>query len=57
MASAGKPDLTRISEIAAKATDGSALSPDEALLLYRGLDQPSLGLLANVRAHAATWKG
>ncbi|MFT6081563.1 MAG: cyclic dehypoxanthinyl futalosine synthase [Planctomycetota bacterium] len=56
MASAGTPDVTRISELAAKAIEGSALtnnlspealSPEEALLLYRGLDQPSLGLLAN----------
>jgi cyclic dehypoxanthinyl futalosine synthase len=30
-----------------KALAGGALTPAEALLLYRGLDQPSLGLLAN----------
>ena len=47
MASSGNPDLTRISELAAKAFDGSALTSAEALLLYRGLDQPSLGLVAN----------
>lgn len=47
MASSGNPDLTRISELAAKACDGLALTSAEALLLYRGLDQPSLGLVAN----------
>ena len=30
-----------------QAVDGHALAQDEALALYRGLDQPSLGLLAN----------
>lgn len=45
--SAGTPDPTRIHDLGTKAVEGSALTPDEALTLYRGLDQPSLGLLAN----------
>ena len=45
--SAGTPDSTRIHDLGQKALDGGALAPDEALALYRGLDQPSLGLLAN----------
>lgn len=45
--SAGTPDPTRIHDLGQKALDGGALAPDEALALYRGLDQPSLGLLAN----------
>ena len=45
--SAGTPESTRIHDLGQKALDGGALAPDEALALYRGLDQPSLGLLAN----------
>ena len=45
--SAGTPDPTRIHDLGDKAVTGGALTPDEALTLYRGLDQPSLGLLAN----------
>ena len=45
--SAGTPEPTRIHDLGQKALDGGALAPDEALALYRGLDQPSLGLLAN----------
>ena len=40
-------DPTRLRDTSEKALAGGALTPDEALLLYRGLDQPSLGLLAN----------
>jgi len=47
MAPAGTSDLNRITELASKAVDGGVLTPEEALVLYRGLDQPSLGLLAN----------
>lgn len=43
----GTPDPTRIHDLGDKAIQGGALTPDEALALYRGLDQPSLGLLAN----------
>jgi cyclic dehypoxanthinyl futalosine synthase len=40
-------DPIRCRDLAEKAVAGGALSPDEALLLYRGLDQPSLGMLAH----------
>ena len=40
-------DPGRLSELSAKAHAGDPLAPDEGLLLYRGLDLPSLGLLAN----------
>ena len=40
-------DPTRLRDASQKALAGGALTPAEALLLYRGLDQPSLGLLAN----------
>ncbi len=44
----GSPhDCAMLSELAAKALDGGPLDPDEGLALYRGLDQTSLGLLAN----------
>jgi cyclic dehypoxanthinyl futalosine synthase len=36
-----------MSTIAEKALDGQTLTPEEGLELYRGLDLPSLGLLAN----------
>ena len=42
-----QPDPTRLRDAAQKATAGGTLTPDEALQLYRGLDQPSLGLVAN----------
>ena len=47
MASPGTTDPARLRDLGQKAVDGAPLSPDEALLLYRGLDQPSLGLLAH----------
>jgi cyclic dehypoxanthinyl futalosine synthase len=40
-------DPIRLRDLGHKAVAGAALTTDEALLLYRGLDQPSLGLLAN----------
>lgn len=40
-------DPKRLRDASEKALAGGALDPSEALLLYRGLDQPSLGLLAN----------
>jgi cyclic dehypoxanthinyl futalosine synthase len=40
-------DPHRLRDLGQKAIAGGELSADEALLLYRGLDQPSLGLLAN----------
>lgn len=40
-------DPARLGAIADQALAGVALSPDQALALYRGLDQPSLGLLAH----------
>lgn len=40
-------DPIRLRDASQKALAGGALTPDEALLLYRGLDQPSLGLLAH----------
>jgi cyclic dehypoxanthinyl futalosine synthase len=49
-------DPVRLRQCAEKALAGGALSPGEGLLLYRGLDQPSLGLLAHdvrLRLHPA----
>ena len=40
-------DPVRLRDLATKSVDGGRLTPDEALVLYRGLDQPSLGLMAN----------
>ena len=40
-------DPIRLRDLAHKALATAPLTPDEALALYRGLDQPSLGLLAN----------
>ena len=40
-------DPVRLRDLATKAVDGGRLTSDEALVLYRGLDQPSLGLMAN----------
>lgn len=40
-------DPIRLRDLGQQAVAGAALSPADALLLYRGLDQPSLGLLAN----------
>lgn len=40
-------DPVRLRDLGEKATNGGTLSAIEALVLYRGLDQPSLGLLAN----------
>lgn len=40
-------DPIRLRDAAQKAVAGGRLTPAEALLLFRGLDQPSLGLLAN----------
>ena len=40
-------DSVRLRDASQKALAGGALSNDEALLLYRGLDQPSLGMLAH----------
>ncbi|MEO6597562.1 MAG: cyclic dehypoxanthinyl futalosine synthase [Planctomycetota bacterium] len=40
-------DPVRLRDASQKALAGGTLTADEALLLYRGLDQPSLGLLAN----------
>jgi cyclic dehypoxanthinyl futalosine synthase len=37
----------RLSELSAKAHAGDSLTPEEGLALYRGLDLPSLGLLAS----------
>lgn len=44
---ASTPQSIRLRDLGQKATDGGPLTPREALALYRGLDQPSLGLLAN----------
>jgi cyclic dehypoxanthinyl futalosine synthase len=41
------PDSARLRDFAQKAVSDAPLLPAEALELYRGLDQPSLGLLAN----------
>jgi cyclic dehypoxanthinyl futalosine synthase len=40
-------DSARLRDLATKSVDGGRLSSDEALVLYRGLDQPSLGICAN----------
>jgi cyclic dehypoxanthinyl futalosine synthase len=40
-------DSARLRDLAQKAVAGGTLAADEALLLYQGLDQPSLGLLAH----------
>lgn len=40
-------DPSRLGDLADKAVAGAALTLDEALALYRGLDQPSLGLCAD----------
>ncbi|MEZ6038725.1 MAG: cyclic dehypoxanthinyl futalosine synthase [Planctomycetota bacterium] len=40
-------DPIQLKDHAQKAVDGGTLTPAEALQLYRGLDQPSLGVLAN----------
>ncbi|MBM4060632.1 MAG: dehypoxanthine futalosine cyclase [Planctomycetes bacterium] len=40
-------DPIRLRDAAEKAVAGGALTPPEALLLYRALDQPSLGLCAH----------
>jgi cyclic dehypoxanthinyl futalosine synthase len=40
-------DSLRLRDASQKALAGGALSNDEALLLYRGIDQPSLGMLAH----------
>ncbi|MBL8732297.1 MAG: dehypoxanthine futalosine cyclase [Planctomycetes bacterium] len=47
MTSAVPADPIQLRDLGQKAVDGGVLSPAEALLLYRGLDQPSLGLCAN----------
>jgi cyclic dehypoxanthinyl futalosine synthase len=47
MTSVVAADPARLRDASQKALAGGALTSDEALLLYRGLDQPSLGLLAN----------
>jgi cyclic dehypoxanthinyl futalosine synthase len=49
-------DSARIQDLAQKALAGGVLSAGEAVTLYRGLDQPSLGLLAHevrMRLHPA----
>lgn len=40
-------DSTLLHDLSQKALDGGTLAAAEAQVLYRGLDQPSLGLLAN----------
>src|SRR5687767_15543166 len=40
-------DPTYLAELAERALTGHALTPAEGLALYRGLDLPSLGLLAD----------
>ncbi len=40
-------DPVYLAELGAKALEGQPLTPDEGLAIYRGLDQTSLGLLAN----------
>ena len=47
MSPAAAIDPLLLRDAAAKALAGGALSAAEALALYRGLDQPSLGLLAH----------
>lgn len=44
---AGTHDPVLLRDAADKAIAGGTLTPDEALTLYRGLDQPSLGLCAH----------
>lgn len=41
------PDPKRLADLSQKALAGLPLAPEEGLLLYRGLDQTSLGLLAD----------
>lgn len=56
MTPAASVDPTRLRDLGQKAIAGGVLTADEALQLYRGLDQPSLGLLANdvrLRLHPA----
>lgn len=45
--SAAATDSTLLHDLSQKALDGGTLAAAEAQVLYRGLDQPSLGLLAN----------
>src|SRR5688572_20551174 len=40
-------DPSRLRDLGLAALAGEALSPSDALVLYRGLDQPSLGMLGN----------
>ena len=40
-------DSGQLSELSAKVLAGDPVTPDEGLILYRGLDLPSLGVLAN----------
>lgn len=40
-------DPQQLADLGQKALAGGDLTPSEGLVLYRGLDQPSLGLLAN----------
>jgi cyclic dehypoxanthinyl futalosine synthase len=47
MTTAATADPIRLRDLGQKAVDGGRLTADEALALYRGLDQPSLGLLAH----------
>jgi cyclic dehypoxanthinyl futalosine synthase len=47
MSSAVTADPLQLRDFAQKAVDGGVLTRAEALALYRGLDQPSLGMLAN----------
>lgn len=47
MTTAAPVDPLRLRDLGHKAVDGGRLTADEALALYRGLDQPSLGLLAH----------
>lgn len=47
MTTAATADPIRLRDLGQKAVDGGRLLAEEALALYRGLDQPSLGLLAH----------
>ena len=47
MTTAAPVDPLRLRDLGHKAVDGGRLTAEEALALYRGLDQPSLGLLAH----------
>ena len=47
MTTAAPADPIRLRDLGHKAVDCGRLTADEALALYRGLDQPSLGLLAH----------